>query len=123
PCFMIIKKKHLRIPLAFDEGFSVSKNDTGRLIGRQIERAGDKVFYAELRIGFDGSHGEIYLDVIYHHRKGSYMGADERLTRQISFRDSFFRNIVIKHNRYQMNILDEFFYRILKIKNDGLKGY
>lgn len=121
PCFMMLKKRHLSIPLAFDEGFNEPKNDTGRLIGRQIERTGDKVLYIKPTIGFDGSHGEIYLDKIYHHRKGTYKGADGRLTSQIGFRDEFFRNIVIKHGRYQMNMFDELRYKIRKISNSGWK--
>jgi len=114
PCFMIVNKKHLTIPLLFDEGFPAKGYDTGRLIGRQLERTGNKVFYAEPKTAFNGMHGQIFLNAVYHHKKGSFLGGDQRLKRQVDFRDSFFRKVIVKHNRYQLSRFDELRYNIIK---------
>lgn len=123
PCFMIIKRSSIKIPLAFDEGFPLKIYDTGRLIGQQLERIEKKIFYAEPKIAFNHNYGEIYLDSVYHHGKGSYAGGDVRLQKQVGFREAFIKDIVINKGRYEFTKFEHLQYKMRVIKNYGCKRY
>lgn len=123
PCFMMFKKESVKIPLSFDEGFPSKIYDTGRLIGEQLERMGNKVFYAESYVAFNKNYGEVFLDSIYHHGKGSYAGGGFYLRKQLGFRQSFFTNIVIKKERYELTKREHIQYKLAFIKNYGYLNY
>lgn len=123
PCFMIIKRSSIKIPLAFDEGFPLKIYDTGRLIGQQLEHTGSKVFYADSYLAFNKNHGEIFLDSIYHNGKGSYSGADNRLQKQLDFRHTFFSKIVINKERYELTKFEHLRFKLAFINNYGLLNY
>ncbi|MDD2522758.1 MAG: glycosyltransferase [Anaerolineaceae bacterium] len=123
PCFMVLKKESIKTTLSFDEGFPLKIYDTGRLIGQQLERMGGNVFYAAPYLAFNNNYGEVFLDSIYHHGKGSYAGGDIRLQKQLDFRQSFFTKIVIKKERYTLNKLEHIQYKLAVIKNHGYLRY
>lgn len=123
PCFMVIKRTSIKYPLSFDEGFPSRIYDTGRLIGQQLERTGGKVFYAEPFTAFNNNHGEIFLDSIYHNQRGSYSGADNRLQRQLGYRDSFFSKIVLNKERYELTQFEHLRFKLAHVNNYGLFKY
>lgn len=123
PCFMIFKKDSVKIPLSFDEGFPSRIYDTGRLIGEQLERIGNKVFFAEPYVAFNKNYGEVFLDSIYHHGKGSYAGGGVYLQKQLGFRQSFFSKIVLKKERYELTKLEHIQFKLAFIKDYGFLNY
>ena len=123
PCFMVLRSEHVTIPLLFDAGFPQKRYDTGRLIGRQLEEAGNKVFYAKPSGCFRNFYGEIYLDSIYHHGQGSYAGGDDRLSRQIGYRHRFFKNVVVKKGKYNINDFEYLQFKAAAVKNYGYMKY
>ena len=81
------------------------------------------MFYAAPYLAFNNNYGEVFLDSIYHHGKGSYAGGDIRLQKQLDFRQSFFTKIVIKKERYTLNKLEHIQYKLAVIKNHGYLRY
>lgn len=117
------KKESVKNPLSFDKGFPSRIYDTGRLIGEQLEHMGNKVFYAEPYVAFNKNYGEVFLDSIYHHGKGSYAGGGFYLRKQMGFRQSFFTNIVIKKDRYELTKFEHIQYKLAFMKNYGYLNY
>jgi hypothetical protein len=104
PCFMVLNQDSAHIPLKFDELlFSDKFYDTGRLVGQQIIRSGKNVYFAPPKKAFNGYWGSIYLDSIYHHSSGSFLGGDERLTKQITWQSLYFRKAIFLKNKYSLS--------------------
>ena len=111
PCFIMLDREAINFPLYFDEGLFERNMDTGRLIGKQIEQAGRSVYYAHPKKAFSMRWGFIYLDSIYHHERGSYSSGDERLRRQLDWRQAFFKKIVISKKRYDLSKAESSYYQ------------
>ncbi len=122
PCFMLLQQKSLHNHLDFAEGLFNQNIDTGRLIGKQLERAGYKVYYAIPVKAFRSYWGFIYLNSIYHNERGSYAGGDQRLKKQIDWRQNFFKRIVISGKRYDFNKIEYFYYRYRYLKQPNLNA-
>jgi hypothetical protein len=103
PSFMLFRKEHTKLSLAFDDLLFEQEVDTGRTIYAQLCRHGLKVFLAPATRAFNGRYGIYYLDSVYHHEHGSFHAAGERLTSQLGFGDAFFRNIVVSKKRYTLS--------------------
>jgi hypothetical protein len=111
PCFMLFQRRHAAAPLLFDEGLLempslpgrvAEKNDTGRMIRRQLVDAGQRVYLAAPTRAFDGQWGDVYLGCIYHHGSGSFKGGDDLLARQVTWRHEFFENWVLNQRGYKL---------------------
>lgn len=111
PCFMLLQQKVIPNQLDFAEGLFDENIDTGRLIGRQLEQAGCRVYYAVPVKAFRSYWGFIYINSFYHHERGSYSGGDQRLKKQNDWRQNFFKRIVISGKRYDFNKFEYLFYR------------
>lgn len=105
PCFMLLKSEHVLIPLSFDEHLSEGM-DTGRLIGTQLSKAGEKVFFAYPERAFSGLYGYIYLDSIYHHGSGTFQGGGHLLRKQVTSANNFFRKKVVCSHKYDLSLLE-----------------
>lgn len=103
PCFMVIKKDLVDIPLLFDDRLFSDEMDTGRLIAEQIKRTGKKVLLVPPTPAFNGYWGYIYLNSIYHHQSGSFLGGDDRLKNQISWKHKFFKYVVVQRRKYNFS--------------------
>jgi hypothetical protein len=116
PCFMLLRQRHTALDLAFDEGLFEECADTGRLIARQLERAGERIFMAAPRRAFGGRWGSIMLDSIYHHGKGSFAGvADPLLRNQIHGDNRFFRERVIRDHAYSLSAAQHVCYHMRRL--------
>lgn len=111
PCFIMLDREAINFPLYFDEGLFERNMDTGRLIGKQIDYAGRRVYYAHAKKAFSSCWGFTYIDSIYHHGQGSYSGGDERLRSQLDWRQAFFKKIVISKKRYNLSTAESFYYQ------------
>ncbi len=120
PCFMLFNQKHLSIPLSFDASLFDRKIDTGRLIGAQLKTANQNVFFSYPQRGFSNYWGQVYLNCIYHHGKGSYKGADQILANQIDIGESFFKNIVIRRKRYELTKIEKSYYEFRFLRRGKL---
>jgi hypothetical protein len=118
PCFMLLRQRHAALGLAFDEGLFEDCIDTGRLIARQLRRAGERVFMAVPRRAFGGRCGSILLDAIYHHGKGSFAGVTDPLLRnQTHWDNRFFRDRVIHEQVYTLSATQVFRYHLLRVRH------
>jgi hypothetical protein len=116
PCFMLLQRRHAALGLAFDEGLFENCIDTGRLIARQLRRAGERVFMAAPRRAFGGRCGSLLLDSIYHHGKGSFAGVSDPLLRsQTHWDNRFFRDRVIRDQVYYLSATQAFKYHLLRV--------
>jgi hypothetical protein len=113
PCFMLIKRDHIDPSIKFDEGLFDNKIDTGRLVGQQLINAGRQVFFASANRAFNNYWGFIYLNSIYHHKSASYLGADERLTSQIDWKNAYFKNLIKKRQKYEFTTYDFLIYKLI----------
>jgi len=123
PCFMVLRKLHVSIPLSFDEGLFEYGRDTGRMVANQLTRAGERVYIARPEKAFQNLWGYKYIDSIYHHERGSYSGGDYRLQRQIDWRQSFFKTIVIRNKRYRLNNFESWYYGFRYLKRGRVFKY
>lgn len=116
PCFMMMKNSCINAPISFDEGLFTDNEDTGRLVGKQLLNHGYKIYFAQPNRAFNGLWGSFYLNVIYHHKSASFSGADdERITRQVIWKNKFFKQYVINKHRYELNSFEYFKYKVKKI--------
>jgi len=107
PCFMFIKNNIDKLPISFDEGLFEFNKDTGRLVGQQLEKKGWKTYLIQPSKAFNGYFGYIYIDVIYHHSNASYYGAaDNRITRQVTWKNKYFKKLVMKNNLYSFTFVE-----------------
>ncbi len=113
PCFMVLKKEHTQIPLAFDERLFVDGIDTGRLIGEQLSRAGQRVFYSEPTKSFSGLWGTTYLNSVYHHGNGSFYKAGQLLTVQVTWYHHFFRDRLLQDKIYELTLFRKMQYQLV----------
>lgn len=123
PCFMLINREHVNIPLTFDDQLFSSHIDTGRLIGKQLINAGHKVYFASPKKAFNGYWGYIYLDLIYHHQNASFFGGDDRLKKQVSWHNRYFRNLVVNKRTYSLTLTQLYRYRLLLFTNYCSKNF
>jgi glycosyltransferase involved in cell wall biosynthesis len=125
PCFMVFKNEHKQLSLAFDERLFEDRVDTGRLIGQQLSRAGQKVFYSEPRRCFSGLWGTTYMDAVYHHGNGSFHASGPLLTAQVTWLHHFFRERVLYDRQYEFTLVSSALYHLqsayLKCKFGYLK--
>lgn len=112
PCFLMFYRQAIDFPIRFDEGLFEQNVDTGRLIGKQMEKAGKMIYYAIPEKSFNSYWGFVYLRSVYHHERGSYRKADIRLRKQIDWRQRFFKNIVISKERYYLSKSESFYYQL-----------
>jgi hypothetical protein len=103
PCFMVVKREHIALPLRFDKNLFEDGSDTGRLIGKQLISAGERVYLAEHVGAFSGMWGSIYLGVVYHHGSGSFHLSGPLLTAQVTWSHRFFRERVLKDRCYSLH--------------------
>lgn len=105
PCFMLFKRKLLDLDLSFELGIHEKESDTGRRLGKYLLTNGVNVYFANAAPAFNGYYGWIYLESIYHHRSGTFWGAsDARIKAQISWDNEYFKEIVIKSQRYYLTV-------------------
>lgn len=103
PCFMVLKQRHIGLNLAFDKDLFSKQVDTGRLIGQQLEDAGEQVYLCSPKSAFSGDYGTIYLESIYHHGNGSFKkNESDILKRQVSWENDYFRQYVLKNRSYNL---------------------
>jgi hypothetical protein len=123
PCFMIFRQKHARMNLAFDEGlFTPACSDTGQLIGAQLKRAGEHLYFAETQRAFGGRHGHIILDSIYHHSHGSFAGVkDVLLQNQVRWQNAFFKDIVLNKGRYEMSRSEQAAFQVRVLQDQWIQ--
>jgi len=123
PCFMMLKRKCLDAPLSFDENLFTDREDTGRLIGKQLIENGFKVYFASSSKAFGGFWGNLYLDSIYHHKSATFYGAsDKRITEQVVWQNKFFKHFVIGNKRYELTTYEYIKYRFAKKIHKFLKS-
>jgi glycosyltransferase involved in cell wall biosynthesis len=127
PCFMLLQRKHTSLSLRFDEGLLemqsasgqvAERNDTGRMIRKQLVAAGEQVYLAEPDRAFDGSWGSFYLDCVYHHGSGSFKGGNELLKRHLTWENRFFENWVLNRRKYKLHGLPRRVYQFRAIAWD-----
>lgn len=122
PCFMVVNQDSTHIPLQFDELlFSDKHYDTGRLVGQQIIRFGKRVYFIPPKKAFNGYWGSIYLDSIYHHSSGSFLGGDERLIKQVTWQNLYFRKVIFLKNEYNFSTFQLIKFRFFSILNGLFK--
>lgn len=109
PCFMIMKKSCLDCHISFDEKLYSDRVDTGRLIGKQLISSGKRVFFASPSTVFNGYFGKVYINSVYHHGEGTFSKAsDIRISRQVNWKNDFFKKYVVVKNRYELTSFDYF---------------
>lgn len=114
PCFMMIKKEALINPIYFDENLFTKKVDTGRLIGKQLIKNNQRVYFASPTRAFNGLWGYFYLNLIYHHKHATFTGAeDTRISKQVTWENNFFKNYVIQKHRYDLTFSNFLKYKII----------
>jgi hypothetical protein len=114
PCFMVLQRQHLALELKFDEALFDEGVDTGRLIGRQLETAGERVLRLPPSPAFGGLCGMTHLDCIYHHGQGNFSGNPHPYVQlMVVWQQAWFQHIVVDLHRYQLTKLElaEFFLR------------
>ncbi|GEM_PF-2865752 len=115
PCFMVLRQRHIDLNLAFDQDLFTKEVDTGRLIGQQLREAGEKVYLCSPKSAFNGDHGTIYLESVYHHGHGSFKkNESEILQKQVNWENAFFRQYVIKNKSYSLPFITFVIFRIVK---------
>lgn len=123
PCFMLFPRNFINYNLEFDKDLFTGKMDTGRLIGEQLQKQNRKIFYAKQKPAFNGHWGSIYLESIYHHGNGSFLGGDNRLLIQVRKSCKYFKKYVIKMNKYELTFIEEIEFLILSKLNRLFKGF
>ena len=111
PCFILLKRKHIDLNLRFDQPLCEHEGDTGRQIAAQLVSSGERILLLEGAPCFAGKWGIMMLHSIYHHGHGSYSGAGSRLSSQIDWRQSFFRDMVLKQAKYELKLADKIVFK------------
>jgi len=121
PCFMMMKKVCIDSSLSFDKNLFTNGIDTGRLVGMQLLNSGRRVYFAPPNKAFNGLWGDLYLNVIYHHRKASFHGSvDERIRQQVNWKNNFFKRFVVNKHRYELTMTE---YLLFRFQNNIRKRF
>jgi hypothetical protein len=116
PCFMVIRRDLVNLPLLFDDKLFTDSMDTGSLIGNQLIAVGKNVLLLPAEQAFNRKWGCLYLQkMIYHHQNGSFQGGEAILRDQIYWQSDYFKRYVMKKHRYRMNPIERVQFKLLSM--------